>query len=163
MHKRCYFILLLLYLTTLLPMASANTTLLVPESDDRLYRVIRLENEMQVMLISDPASEKAGASMDVHVGSFFDPEEVPGLAHFLEHMLFLGTEKYPNESEYGDFINEHGGQSNAFTAAEDTNYYFEINANKLEGALDRFAQFFVTPLFTETATEREMNAVDSGM
>lgn len=58
MHKRCYFILLLLYLTTLLPMASANTTLLVPESDDRLYRVIRLENEMQVMLISDPASEK---------------------------------------------------------------------------------------------------------
>jgi insulysin len=142
-------------------MASANTTLLVPESDDRLYRVIRLENEMQVMLISDPASEKAGASMDVHVGSFFDPEEVPGLAHFLEHMLFLGTEKYPNESEYGDFINEHGGQSNAFTAAEDTNYYFEINANKLEGALDRFAQFFVTPLFTETATEREMNAVDS--
>lgn len=58
MHKRCYFILLLLYLTTLLPMASANTTLLVPESDDRLYRVIRLENEMQVMLISDPTSEK---------------------------------------------------------------------------------------------------------
>lgn len=39
-------------------MASANTTLLVPESDDRLYRVIRLENEMQVMLISDPTSEK---------------------------------------------------------------------------------------------------------
>jgi len=58
MHKRSNSILFLLYLATLLFMASTNTTLLVPESDDRLYRVIRLENEMQVMLISDPSSEK---------------------------------------------------------------------------------------------------------
>lgn len=48
-----------------------------------------------------------------------------------------------------------------FTADEDTNYYFDVNHEHLEGALDRFSQFFITPLFTQSATEREMNAVDA--
>lgn len=94
-------------------------------------------------------------------GSFHNPEEIPGLAHFLEHLLFMGTEKYPHENEYGRFLNEHGGHSNAFTAEEHTNYFFEVNHDHLEGALDRFAQFFISPLFLESTTEREMQAVDS--
>ncbi len=71
---------------------------------------------LQVILISDPTSEKGAASMSVNVGSFLDPEELPGLAHFLEHMLFLGTEKYPDENQYSSFLSEHGGQSNAYTS-----------------------------------------------
>ena len=43
-----------------------------------------------------------------------------GIAHFLEHMLFMGTEKYPDENEYSKFLAAHGGSSNAYTAAEDT-------------------------------------------
>lgn len=66
-----------------------------------------------------------------------DPKELPGLAHFCEHMLFLGTEKYPLENEYSKYLSEHGGSSNASTSAEDTNYYFEIVPEHLPGALDR--------------------------
>lgn len=58
-------------------------------------------------------------------------------------------------------IPENGGSSNASTYADNTKYYFDIVPGQLEGALDRFAQFFISPLFTETATEREINAVDS--
>jgi insulysin len=58
-------------------------------------------------------------------------------------------------------LNSHGGNSNAFTDLEDTNYYFDVTAASLEGALDRFAQFFIAPLFTESATQREAQAVDS--
>ncbi len=58
-------------------------------------------------------------------------------------------------------MNEHGGSSNAFTASEHTNYFFDVNCDHLEGALDRFAQFFINPLFLEGCTEREMQAVDS--
>lgn len=76
-------------------------------------------------------------------------------------MLFLGTRKYPDENEYGQFLSNHGGMSNAYTALEDTNYFFDVGADHLEGALDRFAQFFLCPLFTESATERELQAVDS--
>lgn len=56
---------------------------------------------------------------------------------------------------------ENGGSSNASTYADNTKYYFDIVPSQLEGALDRFAQFFIAPLFTESATDREINAVDS--
>ena len=83
------------------------------------------------------------------------------MAHFTEHMLFLGTEKYPDENSYSSFLQKHGGHSNAYTAGESTNYYFDVVHNHLEEALDRFSQFFVAPLFTESATDRERNAIES--
>mmetsp|Transcript_15952 Transcript_15952/g.22803 ORF Transcript_15952/g.22803 Transcript_15952/m.22803 type:complete len:909 (-) Transcript_15952:68-2794(-) len=76
-------------------------------------------------------------------------------------MLFMGTEKYPDENSYNEYLSQHGGSSNAYTDAENTNYYFDVAADHLAGALDRFAQFFINPLFTPSATERELQAVDS--
>lgn len=70
-------------------------------------------------------------------GSLSDPSNISGLAHFCEHMLFLGTEKYPKENEYSQFLSEHAGSSNAFTSGEHTNYYFDVSHEHLEGALDR--------------------------
>ena len=66
-----------------------------------------------------------------------DPDNVPGLAHLCEHMLFLGTEKYPLENEYYKYLSEHGGSSNAHTSSEHTCYHFDIKPENLEGALDR--------------------------
>ena len=97
--------------------------------------------------------------MDVRSGSFQDT--IPGLAHFCEHMLFLGTKKYPDESEYAQFLTSNGGYDNAYTDSEDTNFYFSVNSEKLEKALDRFSQFFISPLFTESAVGREISAVNS--
>ncbi|MES2604840.1 MAG: insulinase family protein, partial [Pseudomonadota bacterium] len=130
-------------------------------NDKREYRAIVLENGMRVLLVSDPASERAAAAVNVAAGSNSDPEDFNGLAHFLEHMLFLGTEKYPASGEYQEFIASHGGSHNAYTAYENTNYYFEIDANYLEPGLDRFSQFFIAPLFTADYVNRERNAVNS--
>lgn len=127
---------------------------------DREYRHIVLDNELEVMLVSDPGTEKSAACLDVRVGSMQD-EEVLGLAHFLEHMLFLGTETFPDEKEYSEYINRHGGLSNAYTTSEDTVYFFDVTSDHLDGALARFSAFFICPLFTESAVTREMNAVDS--
>ncbi|OAE32803.1 hypothetical protein AXG93_786s1010 [Marchantia polymorpha subsp. ruderalis] len=139
----------------------ADAPILKPRSDGRSYRRIVLPNALQVLLISDPDTDKAAGSMDVHVGSFSDPEELPGLAHFLEHMLFFSSEKYPDEDSFFKFLVEHGGQSNAYTAPEHTNFHFEVSADHLVEALDRFAQFFICPLFAADATSREIKAVDS--
>jgi len=76
-------------------------------------------------------------------------------------MLFLGTDKYPVENEYSKYLSEHGGSSNASTSTDHTNFYFDIVPEFLTGALDRFAQFFVCPMFTESGTDREVNAVNS--
>ena len=59
---------------------------------------------VQVLLISDSETDKSSAALDVHVGHLADPWELPGLAHFCEHMLFLGTTKYPEENEYNKFL-----------------------------------------------------------
>eukprot|EP01119_Soliformovum_irregulare_P010703 TRINITY_DN2640_c0_g1_i4.p1 TRINITY_DN2640_c0_g1~~TRINITY_DN2640_c0_g1_i4.p1 ORF type:complete len:1093 (+),score=372.86 TRINITY_DN2640_c0_g1_i4:186-3281(+) len=99
--------------------------------------------------------------MSIRVGFSSDPEEIPGLAHFLEHMLFLGTQKYPKEAEYSDWLAARGGNSNAYTDFEETNYFFSVAQDALEGTLDRFSQFFIAPLFTPNATDREMHAVGS--
>ena len=59
------------------------------------YRRLELPNGMKAILISDPEAERSAASLSVGMGSLSDPKKRPGMAHFLEHMLFLGTEKYP--------------------------------------------------------------------
>jgi len=131
------------------------------DADRRSYRSLVLDNRMQVLLISDPETDQAAAAMDVAVGQFNDPPDRQGLAHFLEHMLFLGTDKYPDADAYGSYLSAHGGYSNAFTGLEDTNYFFSIHQDYLEGALDRFSQFFISPRFDPAFAEREVHAVNS--
>ncbi len=131
------------------------------ENDARDYEWLTLDNGLQVLLVSDVKATKAAASLDVNVGARSDPQDRQGLAHFLEHMLFLGTKKYPEAGEYQEFISSHGGTHNAYTSFEHTNYFFDVNASYLREGLDRFAQFFVAPLFTARYVEREMNAVES--
>jgi secreted Zn-dependent insulinase-like peptidase len=130
-------------------------------ADDNDYRFIELDNGLRAILVSDRQADKAAASLNVAVGSGDDPAGREGMAHFLEHMLFLGTEKYPEPGEYQQFIKSHGGSHNAFTAFQDTNYFFDVEARFLEPALDRFAEQFAAPLFTPELVDRERNAVHS--
>lgn len=83
-----------------------------------------------------------------------DPVELPGLAHFCEHMLFMGTKTYPDENEYSKYLTDNGGGSNAYTSSCNTNYYFDVTPPHFEGALDRFSRFFIEPLFAQSATDR---------
>ncbi|XP_071071874.1 insulin-degrading enzyme isoform X6 [Dasypus novemcinctus] len=143
------------------PIKRIGNHIIKSPEDKREYRGLELANGIKVLLISDPTTDKSSAALDVHIGSLSDPTNIAGLSHFCEHMLFLGTKKYPKENEYSQFLSEHAGSSNAFTSGEHTNYYFDVSHEHLEGALDRFAQFFLCPLFDESCKDREVNAVDS--
>ena len=151
-------LLLTLLLWTSLAQAGAfdNTD---PRYPERQYRRFLLPNGLKVMLVSDPTLHHGSASLVVGVGSMADPPERQGLTHFLEHMLFLGTKKYPDAGSYQEFIATHDGFSNAYTAETLTNYFFEVSGDHLEEALDRFSQFFVAPLFNSALVERELKAV----
>ncbi|GAY33586.1 hypothetical protein CUMW_281990, partial [Citrus unshiu] len=83
-----------------------------PRTDKRQYRRLDLKNSLQVLLISDPDADKCAASMNVSVGAFCDPVGLEGLAHFLEHMLFYASEKYPVEDSYLKYISEGGDLDN---------------------------------------------------
>ncbi|CAH8391672.1 unnamed protein product [Eruca vesicaria subsp. sativa] len=118
-------------------------------------------DEDEVEEKGDQQTKKAAAAMCVAMGSFLDPPEAQGLAHFLEHMLFMGSTEFPDENEYDSYLSKHGGASNAYTEMEHTCYHFEVKREFLQGALKRFSQFFVAPLMKTEAMEREVLAVDS--
>lgn len=121
---------------------------------------IKLDNGLEAYIVSDPDARKSGAALSVGVGYNNEPFEHVGMAHFVEHMLFMGTKKYPVEKEYHDFIDSHGGRANAYTSGDRTVYFYEIDNNHMTEAMDRFSSFFVEPLFQESGLERESSAVD---
>lgn len=109
------------------------------KSDKRLYRYLELPNRLGCLLVSDSEADKSAAALDVNVGSGLDPTQYYGTAHFLEHMLFMGTQKFPSENEYTEFIKNNGGSDNAYTSFTDTNYYFDCSNTAFPDALDRFS------------------------
>ncbi|KAI5642593.1 insulinase (Peptidase family m16) domain-containing protein [Phthorimaea operculella] len=103
----------------------------------------------------------AACALSVGVGSYSDPADIQGLAHFVEHMVFMGSEKYPKENEFDSFVKKKGGSDNASTDCEVTTFYFEIPEKHLPVAMDMFSQFFVSPLMNKEAMQREREAIES--
>ena len=127
------------------------------EEDDGSAPVV--ENE-------DDEDEDAGgflrdAACCILVGAGSVSETCPGLAHFLEHLLFMGSKKYPGENDYEAYVAKHGGSDNAWTEWEYTAYSLEIPAHALWPAVDRLAQFFVEPLLLADAVDRELKSIES--
>ena len=133
---------------------------------------LSLKAHHQVPKLRRPSSEvrSAGAAqgmrmaavaMSVGVGSFATPRDLPGLAHYLEHMLFMGSRKHPVENTFDSMLIAAGGQSNAYTDTEKTVYHFTTPQDSLHQMLDVFAQFFIDPLLLPEAAERELHCIES--
>jgi insulysin len=131
------------------------------KGDKRESKTFSLGNGLDILLISDPDVHRSAAALSVGVGHLHDPEEKQGLAHYLEHMLFLGTKKYPEVGTFKKFLDEHSGGSNAYTGGAITNYFFQVSHEGFDIALDRFSDFFKAPLFDKTYSEREVKAVNN--
>ncbi|CAO1403706.1 unnamed protein product [Diamesa serratosioi] len=141
-------------------------------NDKKEYRLLKLPNGLTVLLIKNEDIVRQGESdetkqniaalaLDINVGAFEDPKEIKGLSHFLEHMVFMGSEKYPIENDFNQYITEHAGSSNAMTSQKNTTFFFTIVEESFEGAMDRLAQFFISPLMLENSVDREIQAVES--
>ncbi|MDC0611716.1 insulinase family protein [Vibrio sp.] len=133
----------------------------ISPNDSKSYRYLTLSNQLRLLLINDESASKSAAALAVNVGHFDDPSDREGLAHYLEHMLFLGTEKYPKIGEFQNFINQFGGTHNAWTGTEHSCFFFDISPKAFYEGLERFSQFFVAPLFNEEALDKERQAIES--
>lgn len=129
--------------------------------DKRNYRLITLSNSLKALLVQDNEADNSSASLGVRVGAYSDPKEFPGLAHFCEHMLFMGTKKYPKIDDFSEYLSANDGYSNAFTDTHSTVYKFECSNKAFLPALDRFSQFFISPLFERSAVKKELEAIES--
>lgn len=103
----------------------------------------------------------AAMALLVDVGSFSEPKEYQGLAHFLEHMIFMGSKKYPAENAFDAHIKKCGGSDNAHTESEYTVFYFEVPEEHLDSSMDYFSALLKAPLMHKEAMTRERDAVES--
>lgn len=132
-----------------------------PKFDSRKMIGGKLKNNIKYVLVQDKHLDKSYVSVAIKTGSFYNPKGYDGLAHFLEHMLFMGSHTYKGENYYNTKLNENGGSSNAYTDKLETVYFFNVYDNALLEIIDIFSRFFIDPLFAEDSVDREINAVHS--
>ncbi|KAH9521126.1 Nrd1 complex RNA-binding subunit [Dermatophagoides farinae] len=171
------------------------------ESDKFDYKILRLANDIRIVLISDPtykqlsqsASEDIDESNDenegdddeekmstmsdesimngnvknaaivigVKVGSIQDPKEIQGMAHMLEHLLTMGSEKYPAENAIDEFLSSHGGYQNAHTEIEHTIYEIKVHPKHVSQVIDLIGNAFIKPLLRQESIEKEIKPIDT--
>ncbi|EKE81537.1 Zn-dependent peptidase [Idiomarina xiamenensis 10-D-4] len=137
------------------------SALLKSPNDKREYASMTLANGLQVLLVSDPQAQQSAAALAIDVGSADDPDQQLGLAHYLEHMLLLGSEQFPQADSYSRFMAANGGLHNAVTSHDHTSYSLRVNHDALAEALSRFADLFIAPTFASQYAEKERHAVDA--
>jgi insulysin len=104
-----------------------------------------LDNGLELLLISDYNSNKNAVSLTVGAGSFQDDEELPGLAHMVEHSILAGSYDYPRPSQFEDLLSNHFGSLNSFTEDEKTTFYFESDYLGFEESMKIFSRLFANP------------------
>ncbi len=122
-------------------------------------KIIKLSNNLEVLLIHNPTDVKSAASLSVGVGSLYDPIGREGSFHFLEHMIFGGSENFPKSGEFTKFIANSGGQRNGLTSWDHTTYPLVIPHEFFDEALRRFADMMIRPTITEEYRAKEIHNI----
>lgn len=128
---------------------------------DPTRRSLLLDNGLTVLLRHVPGARQAAAVVRVAAGSHDEPATWPGLAHFLEHLLFLGGHGYPAEQRLMPFIQACGGRLNASTQAHHTDYFFELPPPALDDGLARLMDMLANPQLEVDAQLREREVLQA--
>jgi insulysin len=135
--------------------------ILIPENESREFKYGVLKNGLKYTVVRDTNTTVSNIAVSIRAGAFNDPIKYMGLAHFLEHMLFMGSKKYKDEHFFMGKLSDLGGDSNAYTDFFETVYYLHVLSKNLAEILDIFSRFFIDPLFDVNSVSREINAVNS--
>lgn len=115
----------------------------------------RLANGAELRVQQQPWAQQVGLCLRVAAGSHDEPAAYPGLAHFLEHLLFLGSRDYPGDQGLMAFVQRHGGLVNASTQGRHTDFVCELPVELLQPALIRLLDMLCQPLLEFDAQLRE--------
>ncbi|BCJ04771.1 coenzyme PQQ synthesis protein F [Pseudomonas sp. RtIB026] len=122
-------------------------------------RHLTLANGLHLTLRHAPRLKRAAAALRVHAGSHDAPARWPGLAHFLEHLFFLGNTRFPLDDGLMRYVQGLGGQVNASTRERTTDFFFEVPPVALAGGLERLCQMLAEPDFAIERQRREREVI----
>lgn len=123
------------------------------------YNRTTLKNGLRVLTIPMSGCESATLTVWCHVGSRYEPEKIAGLSHFLEHMTFKGSLRRPTAKDISTAVDSFGGEFNAATSKEWTNFYIKASKHNLETAFDVLSDMVLNPLLKEEEVEREKGVI----
>ncbi len=126
---------------------------------DWKFTRIQLENGLRVIAAEQPGALSVAVRLFVAVGSRYEPDNLAGISHLLEHMVFKGTKKRPTARQVSEAIEGIGGQLNAATGFEYTNFYAKVTPEHLETAVDVVSDLVLNPLLDPAELEREKGVI----
>lgn len=118
-------------------------------------------NGLNVTLCHQPDATQAAALVKVAAGSHDEPDRWPGLAHLLEHLLFTGSQRWPNDGRLMSWVQANGGQVNATTQARESAWFFEVAPDIFPQGLLRLQDMLVAPSLTAEAIRQEIAVIDA--
>src|SRR3989344_7407491 len=119
------------------------------------YNLSKLKNGVRVLTVPMPSLESSTITIWVKTGSRWEEKRVAGISHFLEHMVFKGSPKYPEARVVTEAIDSLGAENNAGTSKEWTNFYIKTANINLEKAFDLLSDVVLRPLLDAKEIERE--------
>jgi len=119
----------------------------------------KLDNGLRLILINKPQAKSVTMGIYVKAGSLYERDYPKGISHFLEHMVFEGTENYSEPAELTRLIEGHGGSYNARTDVDRTSYYCQLPKRNLEKGLIFINQLVFKPLLKEEKMAKEKSVI----
>ena len=119
----------------------------------------KLDNGLRLLTVPMPGLESATVTVWVGVGSRAEEDKIAGLSHFLEHMVFKGSKKRPNAKLIAEAVDEIGGEFNASTSKEWTNFYIKARSGSLDLAFDVLSDMVLSPILKAEEIEREKGVI----
>ncbi|HLE49134.1 MAG TPA: pitrilysin family protein [Patescibacteria group bacterium] len=123
------------------------------------YKLDKLPNGIRLITVEIPNMESATVTLWVGVGSRFEEDKIAGLSHFLEHMVFKGSKKRPTAKKISEAIDAFGGEFNASTSKEWTNFYIKARKEKVDVAFDVLSDMVLNPILSEKEIEKEKGVI----
>jgi predicted Zn-dependent peptidase len=118
-----------------------------------------LGNKLRIVTIPMKSTEAVTLTLLVGAGSEYEIPEIAGVAHFLEHMFFKGSKKYPKAKQVAESIDSVGGVFNAFTGHDHAGYYIKVAKPHSELAFDLLSDLLLNPKINAAELEREKGVI----
>src|SRR5512146_1366214 len=123
------------------------------------YKVSKLDNGLKILTVPMPGLESVTVTVWVKTGSRFEEKRINGISHFLEHIVFKGSSKRPTARQISEAVDGIGGEFNAATSKDWTNFYIKARAGHLETAMDVLSDMVLNPILNEEEIEREKGTI----
>jgi predicted Zn-dependent peptidase len=123
------------------------------------YKLQTLSSGLRLLTVPMPGLESVTVTVWVKTGSRFEEAKVSGISHFLEHMVFKGSKKRPSAKAISEIVDSIGGEFNAGTSKDWTNFYIKTRVGNIETAMDVLADMVLNPLLKPEEIEREKGTI----